>query len=96
MTDEQNLFDLSDLSDLPAEVISQANLRRVSEMQSMVMDLMELAEGSVTANMIMVAIYRKYNKMVKKTVCNSTLAYLASKGELIRLRTGVYKLGDVS
>lgn len=104
---DENIFDLSDLSDLPAAVslnVSEKNKKQSNDensnqkektMTKMVLDLFH-DDLTLELDEIMVGVYRVNKKIVSKVQLNGIVQPLIMTGRLERVSKGFYQISEKS
>ena len=87
-TMNENVFDLSDLSDLPKDLRSElTSLKRSSMFEERLLALLDLSDYQLNLNQLQVAYFRKYGEHKKRGAIQQKLYHL-KKSELIEMVDG--------
>ena len=86
-----NLFDLSDLSDLDAQVRSQININSGNLQTSDMMLICFQKQNILTINEIIVSLYRLFKAHVTRALIRQTVHVLKKKNKITQVRRGVYE-----
>ena len=85
-----NIFDLDDLTDLPAELIKELNL--ASDVDTKILELFKEAGKALNLTQLLVGYYRKYDEKKTRQYMMTTCYRLIRKGFLSPAEgKGVYK-----
>lgn len=90
MTD---LFDLSDVSDLPTNLRQELVCQRGKGSSELLLALFHIAGRELTVDEVQAAYYRKYNEAMDRRKLLNKLYNLHRAGKLGRPKRGVFKLG---
>lgn len=92
----QNIFDISDLSDIPNELRESIAGKKNDTIKAMIVDVLGMSESSLQASQIVVAIYRKFNRAVKKKTIMIVLHNMTSEKNPIikKVSRGYYALSN--
>lgn len=89
-------IDPYDVSDLPAELVSQLTIPKSDDDEVRMVQLLRIAGRPLSINEIMVGLYRKFGDFSKRSTVNARLYRLANKGDLVTTEKGVYALPEHS
>lgn len=87
-------IDPYDVSDLPAELVSELTIPKSDDDEVRMVHLLRLAGRPLSINEIMVGLFRKFGDLSKRTTVNSRLYRMANKGDLVSTEKGIYALSD--
>lgn len=73
----KSLYDFDDVSDIPEGLIPNRKLH-FSEINNNILLILRDAPRTLRAYEVCIVYYRKYNKIIRRSVMNSRLAYLSS------------------
>lgn len=98
MENEKDIFDLSDLSDLPQDLKNELVVNRRDDFELKMISLFKMAGRELNIDQIQAAYFRKYNEYKERTKITAKLYNMARSSnsaiESVKGRKGVYKLKD--
>ena len=98
MENEKDIFDLSDLSDLPQDLKNELVVNRRDDFELKMISLFKMAKRELNIDQIQAAYFRKYNEYKERTKITAKLYNMARSSnsaiESVKGRKGVYKLKD--
>jgi len=86
-----NIFDLSDISDLPIPLKNKLSILRSSSETRKIINLFKMKD-TLTIDEILVGFFREYKKEISRSWVSTTLYNLSRKGFVRKLKVGQYKL----
>jgi len=90
--EKKNIFDLTDLSDLPEEYKEQLSVINFKKEESKNLFNLFLMKNKLKTDEIMVAYYRKYNKKVERRWVQATINNFIGARLIKRVERNEYKL----
>ncbi len=92
--DEQDIFDVASISDLPDEMRKEIEARRLDDFEVKIMELFKIANRALSIDEVMVAFYRKYHILKNRRQILNKLYQIAKTGnsDLIMVKRGIYEL----
>lgn len=96
MVDSNDIFNITNLSDLPEDMKKAVESRKYDEFEQKILELFHIANRPLSINEIMVALYRKYNVNKNRRQVMNKLYQMASPSnaiaEIYSIKKGVYNL----
>jgi hypothetical protein len=91
--ENENIFDLVSIKDLPEDLQKDA-LKKERDTSGICVQLLELfkIQSPLNTREIMVGMYRKYNILKKRSHFQVLVSKLIKKGRLVKVAHGVYRL----
>jgi hypothetical protein len=94
--EDRDIFDLSDLSDLPPSIKSDLNVVKRDEFENKIIEVFRRAKRDVTLDEVTVGYFRLHNEQKERKQIMSKLYNMSRAGrpaiESIAGKKGVYKL----
>lgn len=100
MSENTNPFDITDVSDLPADVVDDIRKKNKiairGRQQSKVLKLAEMAGRPFTSEELCAAYFRVFGRAPKEASCARMLALHVADGRLVRVARGLYATPSVA
>ncbi len=98
MNNEENIFDLSNVSDIPDGIKKELNVLKMDDFERKLIELFKIAKADLNLDQVQVGYYRKYNEHKERRTITAKL-YNMCRGEhpaieSVEGRKGVYRLKD--